>query len=138
MKTLREIRLSAELFSIPIIFEFVSCHAKACGLRETRTREALRAVEEAVTSIICYGYHNDYGDVRLLCEEDVPGRLIITIEDFAGPFDILSGEAPGAPDAGSGEQRKASAAIMRKMADHITYERREGSNVLTFTIEEAR
>jgi anti-sigma regulatory factor (Ser/Thr protein kinase) len=137
MKDLDKIRLSADIYSLPVLFEFVSHHARGLGLGRQRTGEVLRAVEEAITNILDHVYEDGFGDVALTCKEDSSGRLVIAISDFGEPFNMLCATEPGpgckgrAAPAGS-----PSTEVMESMIDHIAYERREGSNVLIFTIED--
>jgi anti-sigma regulatory factor (Ser/Thr protein kinase) len=138
MKTLGKIRLSGDIFSLPIMLEFVSTHARGCGLCKERTSEVLRAVEEAISNIIDESYQNAYGEIDLTCEEDSMARLIITIADSAPPVDILkvTGAVPEPGGIAGGVAGRLSTALMGELVNHIAYERREDKNVLIFTIEE--
>jgi anti-sigma regulatory factor (Ser/Thr protein kinase) len=138
MKNLGEIRLFGDIFSLPVVLEFVSTHAKGCGLCKERAGEVLRAVEEAVSNIIDEGYGNAYGEVEFACRQDSMGRLIITIADSAPPFDILemTGAVVEPGGIAGGVSGRFSTAIMCEMINHIGYERRGDKNVLVFTIEE--
>ena len=109
MKTLGKIRLSGDIFSLPIMLEFVSTHARGCGLCKERTSEVLRAVEEAVSNIIDESYQNAYGEIDLTCEEDSMARLIITIADSAPPVRYSGGDrrGPGARRNCRWRRRKA-------------------------------
>jgi anti-sigma regulatory factor (Ser/Thr protein kinase) len=137
MKDLDEIKLSADIYSLPVVFEFVSHHARGLGLGRQRTGEVLRAVEEAITNILDHVYEDGFGDVALTCKEDSSGRLVIAIADFGEPFNVLCATEPGPAGKGTDAPRgRPSTEVMESVIDHIVYERREGSNVLIFTVED--
>jgi len=138
MKTLGNIRLIGDIFSIPVMLEFVSVHARGCDLCRERTSEVLRAVEEAVSNILEESYGNDYGEIELICDEDNLGRLIVTIADSAPPFDVLqkTGAVPEPGGIAGGIAGKFSTVVMGKLINNIRYVRDEGRNLLVFTVEE--
>ncbi|MDR2019053.1 MAG: ATP-binding protein [Syntrophobacterales bacterium] len=138
MKTLGGIRLSGDIYSLPVMLEFVTHHARNSGLQKERISEVLRAIEEAISNILEEAYGNVYGEIDLTCSEDTTGRLIITITDFAPPSNVLNVTGAVAEQGGitGGVAGRFSTVLMGKLINNITYERIEDRNVLTFTVEE--
>ena len=138
MKTLGNIRVLGDIFSIQVMLEFVSTHARGCGLCRERTSEILGAVEEAILNILEESYGNDYGEIEVECDEDSLGRLIVTIADSAPPFNILqkTGAVPEPGGIAGAAAGKFSTVVMGKLINNIRYERTGNRNVLVFTVEE--
>jgi serine/threonine-protein kinase RsbW len=94
----------------------------------------LLAIEELVTNCIKYGY-DDAGDHTItvllsICDKE----LTMVVIDDGHPFDPLAVPAPDLvleiddrPIGGLGIH------LVRRLADHMSYERRDGSNRLTLT-----
>ena len=94
----------------------------------------LLAIEEVVTNCIEYGYDDDDEHTIVIVLSISDGKLIMDVIDDGHPFDPLSQPAPNfsldvqdRPIGGLGIY------LLRKLADHISYERRDGTNRLTLT-----
>jgi len=94
----------------------------------------LLAIEELVTNCIEYGYDDadEHTIVIVLSIRD--GNLIMDVIDDGHPFDPLTAPPPDfslevqdRPIGGLGIY------LLRKLADHISYQRRGGTNWLTLT-----
>ena len=94
----------------------------------------LLAIEELVTNCIQYGYDdtNEHTIVIILSINDQ--ELTINVIDDGHPFDPLTAPPPDfslqvrdRPVGGLGIY------LLRKLADHMSYERRDGTNRLTLT-----
>jgi anti-sigma regulatory factor (Ser/Thr protein kinase) len=92
------------------------------------------AIEELVTNCIQYGYDdaNEHTIVIILSINDQ--NLTIKVIDDGHPFNPLTAPPPDfsvqvqdRPVGGLGIY------LLRKLADHIAYERRDGTNRLTLT-----
>jgi anti-sigma regulatory factor (Ser/Thr protein kinase) len=94
----------------------------------------LLAIEEVVTNCIEYGYDDDDEHTIVIVLSIIDGSLIMEVIDDGHPFDPLNQPAPDfsldvqdRPIGGLGIY------LLRKLADHISYERRDGTNRLTLT-----
>jgi anti-sigma regulatory factor (Ser/Thr protein kinase) len=92
----------------------------------------LLAIEELVTNCIQYGYDdaNEHTIVIVLSIDD--HTLTISVIDDGHPFDPLAAPTPDLslevhdrPIGGLGIH------LLRQLADHVAYERRDGANRLT-------
>jgi anti-sigma regulatory factor (Ser/Thr protein kinase) len=94
----------------------------------------LLGIEEVVTNCIEYGYDDDDEHTILIVLSISDGNLIMDVIDDGHPFDPLTRPAPDfsldvqdRPIGGLGIY------LLRKLADQISYERRDGTNRLTLT-----
>ena len=126
------ITVSAELSSLPGVLAYITDALQALGLSPKAVQEMELAVDEAVTNIVLHGYAGTEGWVRLSCElADEGAGVVVVIEDTAPPFDPtaapspdLEGDADERPIGGLGVH------FIRTMTDEMTYECRDGINVL--------
>ena len=94
----------------------------------------LLAIEELVTNCIKYGY-NDAGEQTIMVVLSMVDKdLTIEVIDNGRPFDPLAVPGPDLfleiedrPLGGLGIH------LLRRLADHMAYERRDGCNWLTLT-----
>jgi anti-sigma regulatory factor (Ser/Thr protein kinase) len=94
----------------------------------------LLAIEEVVTNCIEYGY-DDAGEHTIVIVLSISdGILTMNVIDDGHPFDPFTLPPPDfsldiqdRPIGGLGIY------LLRKLADHISYERRDGTNRLTLT-----
>jgi anti-sigma regulatory factor (Ser/Thr protein kinase) len=94
----------------------------------------LLAIEELVTNCIQYGYDDDMEHTISIVLSINDQELTLSVIDDGHPFDPLAAPSPDfslqvrdRPIGGLGIY------LLRQMADHIAYERRDGSNRLTLT-----
>ncbi|QYZ80476.1 ATP-binding protein [Methanofollis formosanus] len=123
--------VSADLSSLPGALASVTDALRALGLSPKAVQEMELAVDEAVTNIVLHGYAGTEGWIRLSCERAGEGAAVVVIEDAAPPFDPtvapspdLEGDADERPIGGLGVH------FIRTMTDEMTYEYRDGINVL--------
>lgn len=94
----------------------------------------LLAIEELVTNCIEYGYGDadEHTIVIILSVED--RTLTITVIDDGRPFDPLAAPPPDfSPEIEDRPVGGLGIHMLRRLADHIAYERRDGANRLTLT-----
>lgn len=125
------ITVSADLSSLPAALAYVTDALRALGLSPKAVQEMELAVDEAVTNVVLHGYAGTEGWIRLSCERAGEGVAVVAIEDAAPPFDPtttpspdLEGDADERPIGGLGVH------FIRTMTDEMTYECRDGINVL--------
>jgi len=108
---------------------------EANGIRGEAVYAANLAIEEMVTNILNYGYDDTMAHEILLRVEVLPQRLLLMIEDDGHEFNPLN--APE-PDVNLPIERRTPGGLgihlVRKLADEMRYERRDGRNRLTIAI----
>jgi serine/threonine-protein kinase RsbW len=89
-------------------------------------------LEEIVTNCLKYGYDDDARHVVLVHVTLSDGRLTMQISDDGRPFDPTAAPVPDL-DAPLDEREPGGLGLhlLRTMADRVSYERRDGRNVLT-------
>jgi anti-sigma regulatory factor (Ser/Thr protein kinase) len=94
----------------------------------------LLAIEELVTNCIQYGYDDAHQHTIVIVLSMNDSSLTMIVIDDGHPFDPLmssppdfSGNVRDRPIGGLGIH------LLRQLADHIEYERRDGNNRLTLT-----
>jgi len=94
----------------------------------------LLAIEELVTNCIKYGYDDAAEHTILMALSIDDESLVMNVIDDGGPFDPLVAPAPDfslqVEDRSIGE---LGLHLLRGLADHMAYERRDGTNRLTLT-----
>ncbi len=130
----RTLRLANEFDEISRIHEFVQAHCKQHALEQAMSHHLMLVVEELFSNIVKYG-HDDDGrheiTVRLRQEAD---RVVIEIEDDGRAFNPLT--LPEPDIEASVEDRRVGGLgihLVRRLMDHITYERRGAANRLTLS-----
>jgi serine/threonine-protein kinase RsbW len=122
--------LNAEIFSIPFLNEKLDELLSTHGTGAEEILDVQLAVEEAVTNIIRHGYRGNPGEIRIDCSV-TDQEFFITIRDRAPQFDPLSAPAPDiTADASHRLIGGLGVMLMRRLMDEVTYEYREGQNVL--------
>jgi anti-sigma regulatory factor (Ser/Thr protein kinase) len=108
---------------------------EANGLRGEAVYAANLAIEEMATNILKFGYDDTKVHEILLRVEVLPKRLLLIIEDDGHEFNPLN--APE-PDVSLPAERRTPGGLgihlVRKFAEDMRYERRDGHNRLTIAI----
>lgn len=134
----RRITIPADLEEITRaagILEEVMAAAGFC--REEILRLQL-AVEEACANVVLHGYGEEEGEIclRALVDGD---RLSVTVEDEGGPFDPTACSPPRLEEDLEGRGIGGLGVhLMRSLVDGISYEFRDGKNVLTLMVKRDR
>lgn len=94
----------------------------------------LLAIEELVTNCIQYGYDDAHEHTVLIVLSMNDSNLTMNVVDDGHPFDPLTLPPPDSSlDIGDRPIGGLGIYLLRQMADHIEYERRDGTNRLTLT-----
>lgn len=105
------------------------------GISGLASNAANLAIEEMVTNILKFGYDDAMVHEILLRAEVMPRQLLLTIEDDGHEFNPLN--APE-PDINLPVECRTPGGLgihlVRKLADKMRYERRDGRNRLTIEI----
>jgi anti-sigma regulatory factor (Ser/Thr protein kinase) len=120
------------LESIPEVTAFVDRKLEQVSCPVKAIKQINIAIDELFSNIAHYAYKPETGPatVRVEVEKD-PMTVVITFIDNGRPYDPLSN---GDPDVSlSAEEREVGGLgifLVRKMMDEVTYEYKDGKNIL--------
>ena len=126
-----ERRVANRISELRPLSAWASDVAGALGCPADKVADANLCLTEAVSNIIRHG-HRDGADHEIGVEiQRAPRALVVRIEDDAPAFDPLS--APVSEPASLDEAKPAGRGLLliRRTADAMSYERRDGMNRLT-------
>lgn len=129
---MEELTVDAVLDSIPVITDFVDSQLEQFGCPMKAQAQIDIAIDELFSNIVHYAYHPEVGPatVRVEVLED-PLSVIITFIDQGVPYDPLSRADPDVTL--SAEEREIGGLgiyIVKKNMNEITYEYKDGRNIL--------
>jgi len=110
---------------LPVVRGAIGPLATAIGWDEDECRAIILAIDEAVTNVIRHAYHNRRdGLIEIECRENTEGLEIILLDNGEAPdmSKICARELGCAQPGGLGTH------IIRKVMDHVSYERSAGGN----------
>jgi anti-sigma regulatory factor (Ser/Thr protein kinase) len=132
---MKEIVLDAKRENLPQLFEFITKTLREYSDDEKTIRKVKLCVEEAFMNIAAYAYDPEVGPAKVSVTalgEPYPLRVQVVFTDNGKPFNPLKAENP---DVESGlEDRQVGGLgifLIKKEMDDITYEYRDGQNILT-------
>ncbi|MBF0563758.1 MAG: ATP-binding protein [Nitrospirae bacterium] len=143
MEALLKKQVPANLENLNDLMEFIASYALAMGFERDRIGEIEIAAEEALVNIFNYAYQNkdgatETGDVEVACGKDGES-LIVSITDEGLPFNIL---AKADPDISSTLEERSIGGLgiymIKQFMNGVRYNRENGKNVLTLTINKHR
>ena len=130
----KSITLSNNVADVPILAGFVEEVCEEAGINMATMMQLNLAIEEAVVNVMDYAYPaGTEGDVLVDAKVD-NGQLHIIITDKGTPFDPTA--KADVDTTLSAEERNIGGLgihLMHHYMDSITYERKDGQNVLTMT-----
>lgn len=129
---MRELTVDATLESIPVITEFVDEQLIQLDCPIKAQAQIDIAIDELFSNIVHYAYHPGVGPATVRVEVvDEPLSVVITFIDQGVPYDPL---AKADPDVTlSAEEREIGGLgiyIVKKNMNEITYEYKDGRNIL--------
>ena len=130
---MKDITVDATLDNLEIVQNFVSEELENQGCSMKVMMQIEIAVEEIYVNIVHYAYNPEIGKATIRCEvtED-PMQVIIQFMDSGVPFDPLAKE--DADITLSAEEREIGGLgifMVKQSMDEVSYEYKEGKNVLT-------
>ena len=130
---MKDITVDATLDNLEVVQNFVSEELESQGCSMKVMMQIEIAVEEMYVNIVHYAYNPEIGKATIRCEvtED-PMQVIIQFMDSGVPFDPLAKE--DADITLSAEERQIGGLgifMVKKSMDEVSYEYKEGKNVLT-------
>lgn len=126
-----ELNVKAIIENLPHVTDNIEDFMRCKGFRDETVFDVRLAVDEAVTNVIEHGYEGREGKIHIRCEV-TPDEVVLTIEDWAKPFDPSSVKEPQFSD--NVEKRRIGGLgiyLMKKKMDQVAYEFRNGKNILT-------
>lgn len=129
---MKEITIAATVENIDVVTDFVNEQLESCDCPIKAQMQIDIAIDELFSNIARYAYNPETGDatVRVEVVED-PMAVVITFIDKGIPYDPLKKADPNT--ALSAEEREIGGLgifMVKKSMDDITYEYKEGQNIL--------
>ena len=129
---MKEVTVEATLESIPVITEFVDGQLEQFDCPVKAQMQIDIAIDESFSNIVHYAYHPGTGPATVRVEViEEPLSVVITFIDQGVPYDPL---AKADPDVTlSVEEREIGGLgiyIVKKNMNEITYEYKDGRNIL--------
>ena len=130
---MNELTIAATLENIETVTDFVNHHLEALDCPMKAQAQIDVAIDELFSNIARYSYNPEVGQATVRVEVvDEPLAVIITFIDNGVPYDPL---AEADPDVTiSAEERQFGGLgiyIVKKSMDEISYEYKDGQNILT-------
>ena len=130
---MKELNIAATVENIEVVTEFVNELLEALDCPMKAQMQIDIAIDELFGNIAHYAYNPDVGDatVRVEVIED-PLAVVITFIDKGVPYDPLAKADPNTTL--SAEERELGGLgifMVKKTMDDITYEYKDGQNILT-------
>lgn len=127
-------RLPADLEQLPKLLDDVD--RVAAALPESLRYRCQVVVEELFVNIALYAYDNKAGEVDIRLEGQ-GAAVLLTLIDGGRPFNPLGRELPDLTERfARGIPGGAGLHLVRSMARHAAYERKDGKNILRLVLEE--
>ncbi len=132
MNIMKELTIKAQIDSIPVITEFVEEQLEPLNFSQKAMIQLSVAIDEIFSNIAKFAYGSKEGmaTVRVETEAD-PTTAVITFIDSGTPFDPLQKADPDVTlDAEEREIGGLGIFLVKKSMDEITYEYKDGHNIL--------
>ena len=128
---MKEITVRAEAERLGEVTDFVNAELEAFGCPMKTLMQIDLAVEEIFVNIASYAYGPEGGDalIRIGTED---GGVSVIFEDRGIPFDPTAQEDPDR--SSPAEEREIGGLgifLTKRLMDEVTYEYRDGRNILT-------
>jgi len=123
--------LPAQLKSLEPFRAFVNGSALNQGVGEEFIPKIELVLEEILTNQVFHAYREESGNVKIACSLE-ENTFCIQFEDEGPPFNPLKQPSPKLNDRL--EDRKIGGLgihLVKNMADHLDYQRKENRNILT-------
>jgi Serine phosphatase RsbU, regulator of sigma subunit len=129
---MKEMTLEATVGNIPIVTDFINTELEALECPMKAQMQIDIAVDELFGNIAHYAYDPLTGPATVRVEvDDDPMAVIITFIDHGKPYDPLAGKEPDITlNAEDREVGGLGVFLVKKTMDEITYEYKNGQNIL--------
>ena len=131
---MKELVITAVVDNLEKVQEFVNQELEASGCSVKAQTQIDIAIEELFVNIAHYAYNPKVGKatIRVNLNEDKPHSVSITLIDEGVPYNPLA--KPDPDITLSAEERKIGGLgiyMVKKSMDNMTYEYKDGKNILT-------
>lgn len=129
---MKEITLDARVENLDTVIGFINGQLSALRCPEKIRRQIDTAASELFTNISYYAYHPETGPATICVEvRREPLSVVLTFMDHGVPYDPLKREDPNtALPLEEREEGGLGIFIVKKSMDAISYEYRDGQNIL--------
>ncbi|MDY6400271.1 MAG: ATP-binding protein [Synergistales bacterium] len=129
------LNIDAEVSNLDKVLAFVDEKLESYGCLPKTQMQIDIAVEEIFVNIASYAYNPEKGSAAISVEtQEDPLAVIITFTDGGVPYDPL--KKPDPDVTLSAEKRQIGGLgiyMVKKSMDNVTYEYKDGKNILTIT-----
>lgn len=127
----------ARLSDLETILRWIHDHLKKHNLSGKHFRRFELAIEEAIVNVVSYAYSHADGSLEITISKSPDQKYIqVCIKDQGVAFDPVNVSTKVDLET-SIENRKTGGLgihFIRELTDRLTYERKEGSNILTLSV----
>lgn len=129
---MKELTVDATMESIPVITDFVDEQLEKFNCPMKAQMQINIAIDELFSNIVHYAYHPEVGPATVCVEVvEEPLSVVITFIDQGVPYDPLSRDDPDVTlSAMEREIGGLGIYIVKKNMNEITYEYKDGRNIL--------
>lgn len=122
--------VDAAIDSIPVVMDGIESYLADVGVDPAIVPDIQLAVDEAMTNIITHGYRGSPGTIAVACSVG-RDRVRIEIRDRGPAFNPLTIQDPDlTADIAERAVGGLGIYLVRKVMDSVSYEYRDGENVL--------
>ena len=130
------LRLPAVMESFESFRSFVLQQMEREGGLEGLFSQVELALEEVLVNAISYAYPQGSGEIEVECRADGPGRFYLALRDCGVAFNPLEQAPPDlSKDISSRPIGGLGIYLAKQMAARLSYEHRDGCNVLMLWFE---
>lgn len=130
---MKELTLAATVENIETVTNFVNEHLRSCHCPAKAQAQIDVAIDEIFGNIAHYAYKPEVGNATVRVDvTGEPPTVTVTFIDKGIPYDPLATEAPDVTlPADEREPGGLGVYMVKKTMDEISYEYKDGQNVLT-------
>lgn len=132
---MKELTVEAAIENIPLVTDFVNEQLEGLGCSVKAQMQIDIAVDELFSNIAHYAYDSGSGNATVRVETtEEPLAVVITFIDKGVPYDPLKRDDPDT--SLSAEEREIGGLgiyMVKKSMDEVSYEYKDGQNILTIT-----
>jgi serine/threonine-protein kinase RsbW len=127
------LRLPATMESLEVFRLFVLGKLKQLSLAEELEFKVELVLEEVLANVVHYGYPEKAGEMEVACAIEDNERFCFSVTDWGIPFNPIERPDPNlCEDISERQVGGLGIYLVRHLVDQLTYQRREGGNILTF------
>lgn len=132
---MKELTVEAAIENIPLVTDFVNEQLEKLGCSVKAQMQIDIAIDELFSNIAHYAYNPESGNATVRVETtEEPLAVVITFIDKGLPYDPLKRDDPNT--SLSAEEREIGGLgiyMVKKSMDGVSYEYKDGQNILTIT-----